>query len=39
MPPEIIRAIVGGSFGLLERGGAFYQFTYGHACSVQPRAR
>jgi phosphatidylethanolamine/phosphatidyl-N-methylethanolamine N-methyltransferase len=34
MPREIIRAIVGGSFSLLERGGAFYQFTYGHACSV-----
>jgi phosphatidylethanolamine/phosphatidyl-N-methylethanolamine N-methyltransferase len=36
MPMEVISAIVGGAFGLLERGGAFYQFTYGHACSVPP---
>lgn len=34
MPVEVISAIVGGAFSLLERGGAFYQFTYGHACSI-----
>ena len=34
MPMEVISAIVGGGFGLLERGGAFYQFTYGQACSI-----
>lgn len=34
MPSEMIHAIVGGGFSLLERGGSFYQFTYGHACSV-----
>ncbi|TCS03050.1 rRNA adenine N-6-methyltransferase family protein [Rhizobium sp. BK418] len=34
MPIEVITAIVGGGFSLLERGGAFYQFTYGQSCSV-----
>lgn len=34
MPIEVITAIVGGGFSLLERGGAFYQFTYGRSCSV-----
>ena len=36
MPIEVITAIVGGGFSLLERGGAFYQFTYGQSCSVPP---
>lgn len=36
MPAEAISAIVGGSFSLLERRGAFYQFTYGHVCSIPP---
>lgn len=34
MPSEIIRSILHGGFSLLEHGGAFYQFTYGTACSV-----
>ncbi len=34
MPIEVVSAIVSGGFSLLEPGGAFYQFTYGHACSV-----
>jgi phospholipid N-methyltransferase len=35
MPPGTVAAIVGGAFGNLRRGGAFYQFTYGPRCPVQ----
>lgn len=36
MPLEVIAAVIGCGFSLLERGGAFYQFTYGQSCSVPP---
>ncbi|KQV27149.1 SAM-dependent methyltransferase [Rhizobium sp. Root1203] len=34
MPEEVIEAIPAGAFAILNRGGAFYQFTYGRFCSV-----
>ena len=34
MPAEVIGAILAGAFTVLAPGGAFYQFTYGRACSV-----
>jgi phospholipid N-methyltransferase len=36
MPAHKIRAILQGAFALLREAGAFYQFTYGFGCPVQP---
>lgn len=34
MPLLTVTSIVGGAFGVLRAGGAFYQFTYGPRCPV-----
>lgn len=36
MSPLAVTGIVGGAFSVLNRGGAFYQFTYGPRCPVAP---
>jgi len=34
MSQETVHAIMAGAFSLMPPSGAFYQFTYGHRCSV-----